>query len=200
MLDRIVGKSPWGIPHYKCAPVRNNHSTIATAMAVRRASAESITSLYNLKPGDHIKVDEVFYYHHMIVVNVVSYNTIRVIHNSKEAGRVEESNVCYTPEDIILLVYSSPYSRQEIIRRARQWIGKEYNLLWDNCEHFATEVRTGEGQSLQVKKAVAVGAAGLAIAIGAGLLAAGVAGLLSSDRKGKKTDSDSDSEQDTHAQ
>ena len=62
------------------------------------------------------------------------------------------------------------------------------------------EVRTGEGQSLQVQKAVAVGAAGLAIAIGAGFLAAGVAGLLSSDRKGKKTDSDSDSKRDTHAQ
>ena len=56
----------------------------------------------------------------MIVVNVVSYSTIRVIHNSKEGGRVEEKNVCYTPEDIILLVYLSPYSRQEIIRRARQ--------------------------------------------------------------------------------
>ena len=34
-------------------------------------------------------VNEVFYYHHMIVVNVVSYNTIRVMHNSKVAGRVE---------------------------------------------------------------------------------------------------------------
>ena len=133
----------------------------------------------------------------MIVVEVVSYNTIRVIHNSKEAGRVEEKNVCYTPEDIILLVYPSPYSTQEIIRRAKQRIGKEYNLLWDNCEHFATEVRTGEGQSLQVQKAVVVGAA---IGIGAGLLAAGVASLLSSDRKGKKTDSDSDSEQDNCAQ
>ena len=166
-------------------------------MAVCIASAESFTSLYDLKPGDHIKVDEGLYYHHMIVVKVVSYNTIRVIHNSKEAGRVEEKNVCYTPEDIILLVYSSPYSRQEIIRRARLWIGKEYNLLWDNCEHFATEVRTGEGQSLQVQKAVVVGAAGLAIGIGAGLL---IAGLLSSDRKGKKTDSDSDSEQDNCAQ
>ena len=79
-----------------------------------------------------------------------------------------------------------------------------YHLLWNNCEHFATEVRTGEGQSLQVQKAVAVGAAGLVIGIGAGLVAAGVDRLLSSDRKGKKTDSGSDSgsdsEQDTRAQ
>ena len=173
-------------------------------MAVRRASAERITSLYDLKPGAHIKVNQGWYDHHMIVVNVVSYNTITVIHNSKEAGRVEENNVHYKPEDIILLVYSSPYSRQEIIGRARQWIGKQYNLLWDNCEHFATEVRTGEGQSLQVQKAVAVGAAGLVIGIGAGLVAAGVDRLRSSDRKGKKTDSGSesgsDSEQDTRAQ
>ena len=116
-------------------------------MAVRRAR---INSLYDLKPGDHIKVDEGLYDHHMMVVNAVSNRTIRVIHNSKEAGRVEERNVRYKREDIIRLVYSSPYSGQEIIRRARRWIGKEYNLLWSNCEHFATEMRTGTPVSYQV--------------------------------------------------
>ena len=152
-------------------------------------SAERITSLDQLKPGDHIMVNEGLYYHHMIVVNVVSNNTIRVIHNSKEAGRVEVKVVDYTREDIILLVYSSPYSRQEIIERARKRIGKGYNLLSYNCEHFATEVRTREGQSLQVQKAVALGAA---ILVGVGLAAVGLAVLakVCSDRKGKKTDSD----------
>ena len=154
-------------------------------------SARTITSLYDLKPGDHIMVNESLYYHHMIVVEVVSYNTITVIHNSKEAGSVEEKHVDYKPEDIILLVYSSPYSRQDIIRRARQRIGKEYHLLWDNCEHFATEMRTGEGQSRQVQKAVALGAA----ILGAAILAAAGLAYLARDRKGKKTDS----EQDTRA-
>ena len=60
-------------------------------MAVSSARTEvTITSLYKLKPGDHIKVNEGLYDHHMIVVEVVSYNTIRVIHNSKEAGKVEK--------------------------------------------------------------------------------------------------------------
>ena len=132
-------------------------------------------------------VNEVFYYHHMIVVNVVSYNTIRVMHNSKVAGRVEVNDVQYTPEDIILLVYSSDYSTDEIIRRASEWIGREYNLLSYNCEHFATEVRTGEGQSRQVQNA----AVAAAILAAVGLAAAGLAVLTSlfSDQKGKKTDS-----------
>ncbi|CAI8010608.1 hypothetical protein GBAR_LOCUS6967 [Geodia barretti] len=121
-------------------------------MAVRRASAESITSLNELKPGNHIKVNQGLYDHHMIVVNVVSYNTITVIHKRKQQlAVVEEDIYCYTPDKIIRMVYYSPYNQQEIIERARQRIGEYYNLLFANCEHFATEVRTGTPVSLQVE-------------------------------------------------
>ena len=160
--------------------------------AVRSARAERISNLYDLKQGDHIKVNEIFYSHHMIVVRVVGETTIRVIHSSKEAGVVEEKVVKYTPEEITLLVYECLYSRREIIERAREHIGESYNLFWSNCEHFATEVRTGEKQSLQVQTGVAIG---VGAAIGVGLLAA--AGLWYFGQKDKKTDSDSDSESDS---
>ena len=162
--------------------------------AVRSATAERISSLYDLKPGDHIKVDMGIYSHHMIVVRVVSETTIRVIHSSKEAGVVEEKDVQYTPKEITLLVYECPYSRWEIIMRAREHIGESYSLLWSNCEHLATEVRTGEKQSLQVQNGVAVGTG---VAVGAAI---GLAIGWYFSRETKETDSDSDSEQDTHAQ
>ncbi|CAH1244077.1 PLA2G16 [Branchiostoma lanceolatum] len=38
----------------------------------------------------------------------------------------------------------------EVVERARSRLGKSgYNLLWNNCEHFATECRYGKGQSQQ---------------------------------------------------
>ena len=39
----------------------------------------------------------------------------------------------------------------EIIQRARQRIGQDYHLLYANCEHFVTEVRTGHAVSLQIE-------------------------------------------------
>ena len=68
-----------------------------------------------------------------------------------------EDIVCYTPDKIILLEDSSPYSQQKIIERARRQLGREkYNLLSANCEHFATNVRTGTPVSPQVPATVGI--------------------------------------------
>ena len=64
-----------------------------------------------------------------------------------------EEEVSYRPEDLTLLVYDSPFSGTEIVRRARERIGQTYNLVSANCEHFVTEVRTGSAVSLQVETA-----------------------------------------------
>ena len=129
-------------------------------------------SLYDLKPGDHIKVNRIFYNHHMIVVKVMNETVIRVIHKRKNhEAVVEEDIVYYAPDQIILLVYPTPYSKGEIVERARQRIGGDYNLLLANCEHFATEVRTGTPVSLQVDRALkGIGFASLALAVGGGIV------------------------------
>ena len=137
-------------------------------MAVRRATAETITSLHDLKPGDHIKVNRLFYDHHMIVVEVLNESTVRIIHKRKEIEAVVEEDMPFTPEQITLIVYDCSYNRQEIIERARERIGEDYNLLWANCEHFATEVRTGNAVSLQVDT---VSQWGIMLAVGAGIAA-----------------------------
>ena len=54
-------------------------------------------------------------------------------------------------------------------------IGDSYNLLlWSNCEHFVTEVRTGTAQSIQVQDAVNIG---VGVALGVGVIGAAVGGL-----------------------
>ena len=123
----------------------------ACSSEVRCAKERSITSLYDLVPGHHIKTNWILYDHHMIVVEVISKDRIRIIHKRKNMEPVAEEEVSYRPEDLTLLVYNSPFSAVEIVRRARERIGQTYNLVSANCEHFVTEVRTGLAVSLQVE-------------------------------------------------
>ena len=126
---------------------------MAACTEVHCATAKSITSLYDLVPGDHIKTNGIFIDHHMIVVKVISEDTIRVIRKRKDQEAVVEEEVTCRPEDLTLLVYDSHFSGVEIVMRARERIGQSYNLVFANCEHFVTEVRTEMAVSLQVKTA-----------------------------------------------
>jgi len=47
------------------------------------------------------------------------------------------------------------FSGKETVRRARSRVGeRSYNLLFNNCEHFALWCKTGKSKSIQVEKAV----------------------------------------------
>lgn len=75
----------------------------------------------------------------------------------------------------------SPLSGREIIERAMNMIGEiGYNLLWSNCEHFASYCRYGKPKSEQVDKFLTWAAVG---AVAAGVL--GIA-LGSSSKKEKE--------------
>ena len=125
---------------------------MAACTEVRCATAKSITSLYDLGPGDHIKTNWILYDHHMIVVKVIREDRIGIIHKRKDQEPVVEEEVSCRPDDLTLLVYDSPFSGVEIVMRARERIGQSYyNLVFANCEHFVTEVRTGWAVSLQLE-------------------------------------------------
>ncbi|CAL1613613.1 unnamed protein product [Knipowitschia caucasica] len=49
----------------------------------------------------------------------------------------------------------SPRSAEVIVREARRYVGKEisYSVFSGNCEHFVTELRYGQPESRQVRKA-----------------------------------------------
>ena len=61
----------------------------------------------------------------------------------------------------------APYSGEECARRALSRLGEdEYNLVFNNCEHFATWCATGKKRSPQVERAVCgVAAAAAATAV-----------------------------------
>ncbi|XP_017666140.1 PREDICTED: HRAS-like suppressor 3 [Lepidothrix coronata] len=50
----------------------------------------------------------------------------------------------------------TPLPVKEIIERAESYIGREmtYNVLWENCEHFVTMLRYGEGVSDQATSGI----------------------------------------------
>ena len=143
-------------------------------------TAKTIDSLYELQPGDHIRVNgdvcssgKAIYTHHMLVVKVLSDSMIKIIHKTSDRRVVEEAKH-YRPEDITVLDYECQYTGQEAITRARERIGEGYNLLRSNCEHFVTEVKTGVAQSVQVRDTVVTGAG---ITLGFGLIGAAAVGL-----------------------
>ena len=152
--------------------------------------AESISSLDQLKPGDHIKVKGdssgwLFIEHHMLVVKVLSDTTIRVIHKRNDSSAVVEEDLDYKPEDITVVYYNCPYPGQKAIARARDVIGDDYNVLRENCEHFVTEAKTGEKKSIQVENAAA-GLLGLGAAIGVGAVAVALFAAMQQNKKNSK--------------
>ena len=156
-------------------------------MGYSESTSRSISSLTELRPGDHIQVPSSnlkygrLITHHLLVAGVIDEKCIRVIHKVPAKGVVEEKK-CYSPEDVTVLDYDSEHTGQAAIDRARERIGEKYNLALGNCEHFLTEVRTGVKQSIQVRGGVAGGAAGagggVLVGAGAGVGAGAVAGAV----------------------
>ncbi|XP_066299079.1 phospholipase A and acyltransferase 3-like [Branchiostoma lanceolatum] len=75
-------------------------------------------------------------------------------------------------------------SRWEIVERARSRLGEEgYNVLWKNCEHFATWCRYGEEKSQQVNDVAWYFGVGVTAAAGAALLASVMLGDSPKEKK-----------------
>jgi hypothetical protein len=134
--------------------------------------------------GDHIYVDYGFYDHHGI-----DCGDGTVIHRSKASTRITRvSKITFAKgKQIRTKIYQKKYSPDEIVNRAERRLKKShtegYDVLFNNCEHFAYDCTTGEPDSWQVNNANA-GVAG-AVAAGAVLgtattqvAAGGILGLL----------------------
>ena len=145
-----------------------------------------------MSAGDHISVPGEsyqvkgagpFHRHHMIVKEVRGKDKLLVIHYyakaDKDTAAIVEQEYTTDPKDIHLIEYDPEaghiYNGEEAIARAetRCDTGKgEYNLIFNNCEHFCTSVKTDKKESLQVQHAVKVGAVAAGIAVGAGVVIA----------------------------
>lgn len=88
-----------------------------------------------------------------------------VIAASKRNGRVQEEdlNTFAAGREIISKGYPSDLPSETVIGHARTQLGKKYNLLGYNCQHFASECH-GKKQSRQLRS-VLWAAAGIGISI-----------------------------------
>jgi len=103
-----------------------------------------------------------FYYHHGIFVNdleVIHYNT----HGEGDGLLGNAMIISTTLKEFLdwgtceVKVYKKPiigelFNPEEVIKRARSRIGKaDFNLLFNNCEHFASWCKIGYHRSKQVE-------------------------------------------------
>jgi hypothetical protein len=115
----------------------------------------------SLRPGDVIYAERVNYRH----FGVYTGNGRAVHYTYKGSAAGLRSQIKETPlekfarGDEIQVWETEPgapcYSREETVRRARSMIGaKGYNLVFNNCEHFALWCKTGVSKSNQVESVI----------------------------------------------
>jgi hypothetical protein len=113
------------------------------------------------RPGDILYVNRGFYLHYGLYAG-----DGRVIHFAPLSGNeINAENAVI--HEITLDAFlkggelnidkkaKASYPREEIVRRARAQIGaKGYNLVFNNCEHFARWCKSGISESKQVENAI----------------------------------------------
>lgn len=133
-----------------------------------------ITSLAQLRKGDHVMEESPFGYWHHFIVEKVKPNFAWVIHKSgdQETGlrSLGESNptgkaevirtkFVLEPEQVVYRIeYPTTdnvdgevvFPLDEVVRRARKRMGeRDYNAFTSNCEHFCRDCKAGKPESYQ---------------------------------------------------
>ncbi|WP_019672855.1 lecithin retinol acyltransferase family protein [Psychrobacter lutiphocae] len=110
-----------------------------------------------LKVGTHIKVNRLGYTHHGIYIGdgqVVHYSGFSEMFKKGEIALTTLDDFLGNQERFYIVEYSSSevvYSPDEIVERALSRVGEDdYNLMFNNCEHFACWCVTGKHKSKQV--------------------------------------------------
>ena len=111
-----------------------------------------------LTPGVHLEVSRGFYTHHGIYIGnhqVIHYSGFAEAFNK---GAIEQTSLesflggydCFE-----IINYPSDqdiYSPEKVVSRAQSCLGEDdYNLVFNNCEHFACWCVTGKKRSEQVQ-------------------------------------------------
>lgn len=112
----------------------------------------------NLSAGSHIKVSRGFYEHHGIydglgnVIHYAGFSEPFIKECVLETSLEDFLEGCERFSIVDYADYDRLYSAAEVVYRAKQRIGENnYNLIFNNCEHFACWCITGKKQSKQVE-------------------------------------------------
>lgn len=114
--------------------------------------------MQDLMIGSHIKTSRTGYSHHGIYCGngrVVHYSgfaqtfkkgALEITTLERFLGGETKYNIVKYPSDKVM------FSSEEIVERALDRVGEDrYNLVFNNCEHFAAWCVTGKSESKQVK-------------------------------------------------
>ena len=112
--------------------------------------------MQNYTPGTVIYVWMGFYWHYGIISGFNGLGELTVISNSKQKKRVVEESLtsfCSGRKPIVK-GYPSNLPPGYVVERARSQVGKKYELLSHNCEHFRRWVHQIKPESPQIQSLV----------------------------------------------
>lgn len=113
----------------------------------------------NLRTGSHIKASRLLgaYTHHGIYIGEGKVIHYAGLSNGCTKGAIEVTTIDEFLDEagtfqVISYLVPQAHSPEEIVARAKSRIGEDsYNLIFNNCEHFACWCVTGEADSTQVR-------------------------------------------------
>lgn len=151
-------------------------ANVSDLQCIECVQAVPVLHLDELDIGDHVVFDRGHYAHHGIIVSNIKDGKFKIVEatakpgvasatsSSKSFGRKADIECSWQElnlqeQRILVVVYKNGrYSGMDTALRAQRYYadvkfrGYKYNLLTNNCEHFATYCATGHQFSLQVKK------------------------------------------------
>jgi hypothetical protein len=123
--------------------------------------------------GDHIKVKRIGYSHHGIDIGdgtVVHYTDGLGNKINAEVKQTSMQEFLDDGGELQIVKYNKSSSTDKVVRSAKSRVGeKGYDLIFNNCEHFARWCKTGDKKSEQVNDVATTSGA----SVGTGLLATG---------------------------
>lgn len=102
--------------------------------------ASNIASIDSIKLAQHLKVNRLGYSHHAL-----SINEYEVIHYQN--GEVKIETIKSFAKGAAIYIIDTPrlYKKDEVLARAYSKLGeREYNLIFNNCEHFVRWTMNGD--------------------------------------------------------
>lgn len=130
-------------------------------------------NLQNLQPGDRLVLPKNILgiiQHHVIYIGLDDNGCRLYIENYLGKGvQVISERHLFRDGYVITRIEpftGSTYQRQEAVKRAMQLIGKPYDLVNFNCEHYANTVQHNKNYSNQVSNGAALAFLGLIFGIG----------------------------------
>lgn len=139
----------------------NKHLRNARRSILSTAGIGRYASKFGLQPADRIK-QPIFQTgltkHHSIYLGIDQYGQEWVSENHKIHGvRLVKAEDFFKEDNCYTIVpFQGRYQlRIAAVKRALSVLGKPYELIQYNCEHYASYVQTGKAESTQIITAIA---------------------------------------------